>query len=99
MSVYPPRRKRLAPKKNFAETPAYQGFLAALMVLMRIQASSKHEYLFVNRKGFHSINVQVVCHGDMKLIDVVARWYGSARRTHLKGERSCKSVRRDGSLV
>lgn len=40
-----------------------------------IQAPCKIEYLFVNTKGFHSINVQAVCNADMKLTDVVVRWY------------------------
>ena len=35
------------------------------------------EYLYVNRKGYHSINVQAVCDADYKSINVVARWPGS----------------------
>ncbi|KAL1268525.1 hypothetical protein QQF64_033888 [Cirrhinus molitorella] len=53
---------------------------------VRIQAPSQNEYLFVNRKGFHSINVQVVCDANMKLIDVVARWYGSAHDARILRE-------------
>ncbi|XP_046389324.1 putative nuclease HARBI1 [Ischnura elegans] len=33
--------------------------------------------LFRNRKGYFSINVQVVCDADLKLINIVSRWPGS----------------------
>ena len=32
--------------------------------------------LFVNRKNFHSINVQAICDSDLKFIDIVAKWPG-----------------------
>lgn len=34
--------------------------------------------MFRNRKGFFSFNVQVIANADLKFIDVVARWPGSA---------------------
>ena len=52
---------------------------------VRIQAPSKNEYFGVNRKGSHSVNVQVVCDAE--------RWYGSAYDTcMLRGELTGKSV-------
>ncbi|KAF7989187.1 hypothetical protein HCN44_007717 [Aphidius gifuensis] len=33
--------------------------------------------LYRNKKGFFSINVQVVCDADLEIIDIVARWPGS----------------------
>ncbi|XP_052768080.1 putative nuclease HARBI1 [Mya arenaria] len=44
---------------------------------IRIRAPSEDEYMYVNRKQFHSINVQVVVDGEDKIIDIVARWPGS----------------------
>ncbi|XP_022101697.1 putative nuclease HARBI1 [Acanthaster planci] len=35
------------------------------------------EPLYVNRKGYHSINVPVVCDASFKMTNVVARWPGS----------------------
>ena len=42
-----------------------------------IIAPTIDEYAYVNRKNFHSINVQAVCDADMVYLDVVARWPGS----------------------
>ena len=35
------------------------------------------EYMYVNRKKFHSINVQAVCDHNAVFLDVVAQWPGS----------------------
>jgi DDE superfamily endonuclease len=39
-----------------------------------IKSPSQNEDAYVNRKGFHSINVQAVCDNNMKLINLVAKW-------------------------
>ncbi|KAM4522847.1 putative nuclease HARBI1 isoform 2-T3 [Odontesthes bonariensis] len=39
--------------------------------------SGGHEGDFVNRKNFHSINVQMVCNADYLISNVVAKWPGS----------------------
>jgi hypothetical protein len=38
---------------------------------VRIIAPSQHEDQFVNRKGYHSINVQVVVNADSQFINIV----------------------------
>ena len=53
---------------------------------VRIQAPSDHEYLYVNRKGYHSINVQIACDSDMSIIDLVARWPGSTHDARILRE-------------
>ncbi|XP_052390499.1 putative nuclease HARBI1 [Carassius gibelio] len=44
---------------------------------VRIQAPPAHEHLFVNRKGYHSLNIQAVCDSDLRFLNCVARWPGS----------------------
>lgn len=34
--------------------------------------------IYRNRKGWFSINTQVICNANLKLLDIVARWPGSA---------------------
>lgn len=73
-------------------------FLDVLMVLVCIQAPSKKEYLFVNRKGFHSINLQVVWDANLKLIDVVTWWFGSAQDARILRESALATVCEEGRL-
>ena len=42
-----------------------------------IVAPSTNEPLYVNRKGYHSINVQAICDADFRFIDIVIKWPGS----------------------
>lgn len=44
---------------------------------IRIKAPSTDEHLYVNRKNYHSINVQGVCNSQMKFLNIVARWPGA----------------------
>ena len=41
-----------------------------------IKAPSEGEYVYVNRKHFHSLNVQIICDAQMCLTNIV-RWPGS----------------------
>lgn len=51
-----------------------------------IKAPHEHEEVFVNRKGVHSINVQVVFDPFHRIIDVVARWPGSVHDSRVLRE-------------
>ena len=44
---------------------------------VRIAGPSENENDFVNRKGYHSINVQAIADHQGKFLDVVAKWPGS----------------------
>ncbi|KAI2650680.1 hypothetical protein H4Q32_000720 [Labeo rohita] len=50
---------------------------------LMIQAPSTHEPLFVNRKGYHSINVQAICDAKLRVLNCVARWPGSTHDSRI----------------
>ncbi|KAK5639252.1 hypothetical protein RI129_011744 [Pyrocoelia pectoralis] len=41
------------------------------------------EYLYVNRKRYHSINVQLICDSDLKILHVNARFPGSTNDAYI----------------
>ncbi|CAG2257465.1 HARBI1 [Mytilus edulis] len=60
---------------NIARFPCVIGAVDGTHI--RIQAPSDNEYAFVNRKNFHSINVQGICDHEGKFTNIVAKWPGS----------------------
>ncbi|KAL6473467.1 hypothetical protein MHYP_G00170280 [Metynnis hypsauchen] len=48
-----------------------------------IKAPSEEEFADVNRKHFHSINVQIICDAKMCLTNVAARWPGSTQDSYI----------------
>ncbi|KAJ8048988.1 Protein ALP1-like [Holothuria leucospilota] len=56
------------------------------------------EYVYVNRKGFYSINVQLVCDAKYRILNVVARWPGSTHDSRILQESRLGHAFRDGQL-
>eukprot|EP00745_Piridium_sociabile_P026390 TRINITY_DN42126_c0_g1_i1.p1 TRINITY_DN42126_c0_g1~~TRINITY_DN42126_c0_g1_i1.p1 ORF type:complete len:207 (+),score=34.75 TRINITY_DN42126_c0_g1_i1:221-841(+) len=44
---------------------------------IQIQAPTQNEHEYVNRRGKHSINVQIVCDADLRVINCVVKYPGS----------------------
>uniref|UniRef100_A0AAQ4PXU3 DDE Tnp4 domain-containing protein n=1 Tax=Gasterosteus aculeatus aculeatus TaxID=481459 RepID=A0AAQ4PXU3_GASAC len=44
---------------------------------VHLQAPCENEWEFINRKGRHSINVQLVCDADLIITNCVVKWPGS----------------------
>ena len=38
-------------------------------------------YVYVDRKGFHSLNVQVICDANYHITNVLVRWLGSTHNS------------------
>lgn len=68
-----------------------------------LQVPLQNEDQFVNRKNFHSINVQLICDPDCKITNVTAEWPGSTHDARLLSEsniyRSFENVSHRGLLL
>ncbi|XP_052785967.1 putative nuclease HARBI1 [Mya arenaria] len=62
--------------EGIANFPKVMGLINGTHIRIRAPSEDEYNFMYVNRKQFHSINVQVV-DGDDKIIDIVARWPGS----------------------
>jgi len=62
---------------------------------VKVIAPSRNEYEYVNRKGYHSINVQLICDADLKILNCVVKSVARVRprRTDCSGERGFPCVR------
>ena len=56
------------------------------------------EEAYVNRKDFHSINVQICGNGDLQIIDVVAKWPGSVHDSRILKNSKLYEKFREGEL-
>ena len=65
-------------KRKFFSVAHFPGVIGCIdCTQIRIQAPSVNEGEFVNRKGYHSINIQLICDADLKVINAVIKWPGS----------------------
>ena len=77
--VFPGEDKRRESMNNFykiARFPKVIGCIDGTNIRIASPALQDSES-YINRKNFHSINVQAVCDHQMKFINVVAKWPGS----------------------
>ena len=65
-------------KKKFFKVGGFPSTIACVDGFhVPIVAPSNDEISFVNRKGWHSINVEGVSDADNVFVDIVAKWPGS----------------------
>lgn len=74
-------------------------------IQIAIKTPSREEYVFVNRKKFHSINVMDVCNADLKFLDLIAKWPGTTHDSFVRSILHCvnysktRQQEEDGCLV
>ncbi|XP_033744292.1 putative nuclease HARBI1, partial [Pecten maximus] len=70
---------------------------------VRIQGPTENEKDFVNRKGFHSLNVQMTCNAEFLITSCVAKWPGSVHDSRIfRDSQLCRSFENgtyDGLLL
>ncbi|CAI6373074.1 unnamed protein product [Macrosiphum euphorbiae] len=50
---------------------------------LNLNENQHPEYIYVNRKGYHSINVQLICDSNLKILNVNALFPGNTHDTHV----------------
>ena len=64
-----------------------------------IKAPVDEEHVYVNRKNFHSINVQGVCDANLKLLNVVCKWPGSTHDSFIWSSSVLNQIFEDGEIT
>ena len=83
----PNEEEAAAMKERFRQASGMPGIVGCIDgTHVQIQAPHENEYLYVNRKGYHSINVQIACDANYKIINLVARWPGSTHDSRILRE-------------
>jgi len=98
--TFPVSQNKLAANKQaFHSIAGFPNVIGAIdCTHVPIKSPSINEDAFVNRKGIHTINVQAVCDAEMKILDVVAKWPGSAHDSFIWRSSSLHDMFEDGHL-
>ena len=81
-----PTKENFATVKNaFYESAHFPHVIGAIDCRhIRIQSPGGEEAArFINRKGYYSINVQVICDAALRITNIVARWHGSTHDSRI----------------
>ncbi|VEN46497.1 unnamed protein product, partial [Callosobruchus maculatus] len=75
---------------QFPTTAGVIGFVDG--TLIAIKRPDEHEELYINRKGYHSLNVQIVSDCNYKILSVVSRFNGSAHDSFVWANSAVRGV-------
>ncbi|XP_039602158.1 putative nuclease HARBI1 [Polypterus senegalus] len=91
------RTKIMTDFYNIAGFPSVIGAVDCTHVALK--APTVDEFAFVNRKGYHSINVQVICDAHLNLLNVVANNDSFIVQNSIVGLRLQQSAAGEGWLI
>ena len=92
------QRRSMMDFYDVAGFPGVLGCIDCTHIPIRAPSLPEDEYAYVNRKGFHSINVQAVCNANMEFTNVTARWAGGHHDSHILGLSSVGQWFESGSV-
>ena len=84
--IFMPRRENLARlKRDFFAVDQFPHVIGAIdCTHIRIKnPDALNGARYMNRKGFYSLNVQVMCDANMRITNIVARWPGSSHDSRI----------------
>uniref|UniRef100_A0AAZ1XDW7 Putative nuclease HARBI1 n=1 Tax=Oreochromis aureus TaxID=47969 RepID=A0AAZ1XDW7_OREAU len=80
-------------KRAFMDIAGFPGVVGVIDgTHVRIIAPSEDEAVFVNKRNFHSINVQIVFNAACKILDIVAKWPGSTHDARMLSESGIRQL-------
>lgn len=68
---------------NVAGFPGVIGCIDCTHIPLKYPTKAANPASFINRKGYYSYNVQVICDAFMKIRSVIARWPGSSHDSRI----------------
>ena len=89
---------RCAVANKFSKIGGLPGIVGCIdCTHVRLSGPNENEEVFVNRKGFHSINVQCVMNADMMATNIVVKWPGSVHDSRILRESVFSDKFEDGT--
>uniref|UniRef100_A0A9J8DJ69 Putative nuclease HARBI1 n=1 Tax=Cyprinus carpio carpio TaxID=630221 RepID=A0A9J8DJ69_CYPCA len=86
-------------KRQFAAMSGFPNVIGTIdCTHIAIRAPYVDEFIYVNRKHVHSINVQIICDANLTLRNVVARWPGSTHDSFILAHSSVGNRLRAGAV-
>ena len=86
-------------KREFYEIAEFPNVIGAIdCTHVRLKAPSVNDYAYINRKNYHSINVQIISDARMRILNMVARWPGGTHDSFIFQNSSVGTRLQEGAL-
>ncbi|XP_035852271.1 putative nuclease HARBI1 [Sander lucioperca] len=86
-------------KRGFYEIAGIPNVIGAIdCTHVRLKPPSVNDYAYINRKNYHSVNVQIICDARLCLLNVVARWPGGTHDAFIFEHSSVRRRLQEGAL-